>query len=203
MTTPLPFTTIIVIIIIIITAATSPPAASLGSTSTIAISHSSTATTVCGITAGGPTAGGIRCYKNGQIIPISPKISYSSISGGRNFFCGLPSAGLSLLCWDTTTFRPRRISSGHRLTDLTVGESQVCAIQSNTSVPACWRFPSPEGLPELQSITSGNGFSCGILKNNSIVICWGVGEIQAQFGKFQCNKITTSVNKTFVDYVFR
>ncbi|XP_057955146.1 putative serine/threonine-protein kinase-like protein CCR3 [Malania oleifera] len=168
---------------------------SLGSGSTIAVGYGSA--TVCGIVAGEPTQR-IQCYQAGQTIPVQPTISYEAISGGRTFFCGLTSGGLTLLCWDTSCFQARRIyhSETVRLTDLTVGDAHVCAIAGDTGEVKCWRgdknitggpsFPSPAEDSKLRYITSGTGFSCGILKNNSRVLCWGeslIGaEIQRQFG---------------------
>ncbi|CAK9164199.1 unnamed protein product [Ilex paraguariensis] len=190
MKTPLSSTTITFIIIIIISTTISPPqpVTSLGSSSTIAISYSSnSATTVCGIIAGASTKR-IQCYKQGQIVSIQPNLSYESISGGHGFFCGLRSGGFSLLCWNTTNFHVKRIyySSTHRLTNLTVGNSQICATQANSGVAFCWRFVSPEVAWNFLTITSGGGFSCGILEKNNAMRCWGGSEIenviQTQFG---------------------
>ncbi|KAA8549414.1 hypothetical protein F0562_001113 [Nyssa sinensis] len=199
MTTPLSSATVAVIIIIII-ATTSVPllVTSLGSSSTFAVSYGYNSSTVCGIIAGEPTQR-IQCYKEGQIVSIEPNVSYESISGGRDFFCGLRSGGFSLLCWDTESFRAKRIyhSFNNRLTDLTIGDSQVCAIQANTAIATCWRFLSPEAAWKFSTITSGGGFSCGILKNNSRVMCWGESEIgaeiQRQFNDFTMLSLVAGV----------
>ncbi|KAA8543729.1 hypothetical protein F0562_022094 [Nyssa sinensis] len=88
-------------------------------------------------------------------------------------------------------FEAKRIyySYNNHLTDLTVGDTQVCAVQANSGVAICWRFQSPtQAAWKFLTITSGGGFSCGILKNNSRVMCWGGSEIEAeiqrQFGDF-------------------
>ncbi|KAF8397288.1 hypothetical protein HHK36_016201 [Tetracentron sinense] len=177
----------------------------LGSGSTIAVSYGSG--TVCGIIAGEPLQR-IECYRGGEKISIGPNTSYESISGGRNFFCGLTSGGASLLCWDTvfsnSSFRPQRIyySDTVRLRDLTVGDDHVCAVEILTGVAKCWRgdrdrspfpFPSPEIVEEFQSITSGVGFSCGVLRNSSRVQCWGFNttgeDIQRQFGNISMSSL--------------
>ncbi|KAK9279824.1 hypothetical protein L1049_013506 [Liquidambar formosana] len=190
-------------IVVIVAAAVTPLVSSLGSGSTIAVSYGSA--TVCGIVAGEVQR--IQCYRRGQTISILPNISFESISGGRTFFCGLRSGGLSLLCWDTgytnTSFRAKRIynSDTVRLTDLTVGDAQVCAVEINTGIAKCWRggggngssFPSPEVAWKFRTITSGRGFSCGILKNNSRVLCWGnrgIGaDIDTQYGNFSMSSL--------------
>lgn len=170
----------------------------LGSASTIAVTYSTA--TVCGIIAGEATQR-IQCYQNGQIIYIQPNVSFESISGGQTFFCGLLSGGFSVLCWETlaatnSSFQPKRIycSNSIQLTDLTVGDNQVCAREVNSGIAKCWRgkgrgrspFPSPGVDLRFSTLTSGSGFTCGILRNNSRVYCWGnsdVGdEIQSQFG---------------------
>ncbi|KAF5470441.1 hypothetical protein F2P56_010955, partial [Juglans regia] len=168
----------------------------LGSASTTAVTYGTA--TVCGIVAAEP-AQGIQCYQNGQIISVEPNTSFEAISGGGSFFCGLKSGGLSLLCWDTassnSSFKPKRIynSDTVRLTDLTVGDAQVCAREVNSGMAKCWRgnknagpkFPPPWEVLRFQAITSGIGFSCGILQNNSRVLCWGSDylgdDIQKQF----------------------
>ncbi|KAM3701434.1 hypothetical protein ACB098_05G171600 [Castanea mollissima] len=169
----------------------------LGSASTITITYGTD--TVCGIIAAEPTQR-IQCYQNGQIISVQPNISFQAISGGCGFFCGLRSDGFSILCWDTTTssnstFKPKRIYYNEtiKMTDLSVGDAQVCAREVNSGIAKCWRgsneagskSTSPGEALRFRAITSGSGFSCGILKINRTVLCWGNGsngaEIQRQF----------------------
>ena len=177
----------------------------LGSASTITITYGTD--TVCGIIAGEPTQR-IQCYQNGQIISAQPNISFEAISGGCSFFCGLRSDGFSILCWDTTTssnstFKPKRIYYNEtiKMTDLAVGDAQVCAREVNSGIAKCWRGSNKAGskstLPgdalRFRAITSGSGFSCGILKNNRTVLCWGNGsigaEIQRQFGNLSMSTL--------------
>ncbi|XP_027184191.1 putative serine/threonine-protein kinase-like protein CCR3 [Coffea eugenioides] len=177
-----PSTTITLLIIIILTTCCQHGVTSLGSGSTIAVSYTSGSTnTVCGIIASKLTQR-IQCYKNCQTISIQPEISYESISGGLGYFCGLQSGGLSIICWDTMSFRAKRIyySKDNRLKGLSVGNYQVCALQFTTGAALCWRFPSSEEGTKFRAITSGEGFSCGILKNAGRVHCWGRSEIGAE-----------------------
>ncbi|KAK1287901.1 hypothetical protein QJS10_CPB19g01013 [Acorus calamus] len=45
--------------------------------------------------------------------PVLPTVPFDSLSGGRNYFCGVRSDGLSLLCWNTmdptSAYPPKRI----------------------------------------------------------------------------------------------
>ncbi|XP_054818324.1 putative serine/threonine-protein kinase-like protein CCR3 [Prosopis cineraria] len=193
---PIPF--ILVSIIIFFLSLLSPTAVtSLGSASTAAVVYGTG--TFCGIVAGEPTQR-ILCYQNDQTLPVLPNFSFQAVSGGRSFFCGLLSGGLTLLCWDTADsyipFQPRRLyySATVSLTDLTVGDTQVCARELNTGTVRCWRgkdgngheFPSPNEDLNFRGVTSGCGFTCGILKGNNSVHCWGQresirNEIQRQF----------------------
>ncbi|KAK3441999.1 hypothetical protein EUGRSUZ_B02249 [Eucalyptus grandis] len=175
----------------------SPPRAAvnaLGSSSTTAVVSGTS--TFCGILAGEPTQR-IECYQNNRLVSVEPNTSFEAISGGSTFFCGLLSGGSAVLCWDTTAggFPPKRIyySATVKLTDLTVGDDHVCALEVNTSIARCWRgekngskFPSPPKAWQFRAITSGSGYACGILKNKSRVVCWGknaaAAEIQGQFG---------------------
>ncbi|XP_077239187.1 CRINKLY4 related 3 [Tasmannia lanceolata] len=144
----------------------------LGSGGTVAVSYGSA--TVCGILAG-KIPQSIECVRRGVRIPISPNVSFDSISGGRNFFCGLRSGGSPLLCWDTGSFQPKRIYNGSIiLSNLSVGDDHICALENGTGIVRCWRggINFTETV-RLQSVTSGRGFSCGIGRNSSNVHCWG------------------------------
>ncbi|KAM1205155.1 hypothetical protein ACFX2G_006091 [Malus domestica] len=166
----------------------------LGLASTTAITYGTP--TVCGIVAESPTQS-IQCFQNGQIaISVQPNISFQSISGGKSFFCGLRSGGFALLCWETSLsssnrFRPKLIyhSGSVALTDLAVGDEQVCAREVNSRMVRCWRgrdnasgvlFSSPGEALWFQTITSGSGFSCGILLNDGRVLCWGKSDVGAE-----------------------
>ncbi|XP_044506727.1 putative serine/threonine-protein kinase-like protein CCR3 [Mangifera indica] len=172
----------------------STPVNPFGSASTFAVTDSTT--TVCGIVAGESTQR-IQCFQDGGNITVLPNVSFQAISGGHSFFCGLRSDGLSLHCWDTevavnSTFLPKRLYHNLTvgLTDVAVGDDQVCAREVNSGLVRCWRgrssFPSPGVDFRFKTITSGSGFTCGILRNNSQVYCWGensIGDnIQRQFG---------------------
>ncbi|KAL5101859.1 hypothetical protein RYX36_006186, partial [Vicia faba] len=127
----------------------------------------------------------IVCYRHGLIIPAVPDVSFSSISGGKNYFCGIISGNYSILCWDTvssnTTFQRRRLYYNGTVLyeNLSVGDSHVCATVVNLGTVSCWRinkaFVLPSGFDRFSSITSGFGFSCGILKGNDSgsVRCFG------------------------------
>ncbi|KAK9755767.1 hypothetical protein RND81_01G049000 [Saponaria officinalis] len=170
---------------------------SLGSSSTIAVSYGSTS--VCGILAG-KSSQSIECFQRGEKFSILPNVSYESLAGGKNMFCGLSSGGVDLVCWDTTlsnsTSRPQKMYSNPNLplTDLTVGIDRVCALQAKTGIIQCWKrgkvlgqsiFLQPEGETAFLSITSGEGFSCGITRDERNVLCWGesgIGDfIESQF----------------------
>lgn len=160
----------------------------LGLASTTAITYGTA--TVCGILADHQTQF-IQCYRNNRTILVQPNVSFEAISGGRTFFCGLRSGGFSLLCWDTSSvsFNPRRIyqSDDVALTDLTVGDSQICAREVNSSIVRCWRggalFQLPGEALKVKTITSGSGFTCGILIHGSRVLCWGSNDVGAEIQK--------------------
>ncbi|XWS28686.1 hypothetical protein CRYUN_Cryun25bG0092600 [Craigia yunnanensis] len=202
--TPFSFSILLLLTITIIISLSTECAVvtALGSASTVAVTFGTG--TVCGIIAGEPTQR-VQCYQNGLNISILPNVSFEAISGGRSFFCGLRSGGFSIHCWETQTlmnssFRTKRIYSNYNvlLTDLAVGDDQVCAREVDSGTARCWRggggspFPSPGVGLKFRAITSGSGFTCGILKNNSKVFCWGgkVGiEIQRQFGNLSMSNL--------------
>ncbi|KAF5736575.1 putative serine/threonine-protein kinase-like protein CCR3 [Tripterygium wilfordii] len=166
----------------------------LGSGSTLAVSYASA--TVCGVVAFQSTHN-IQCYSRGLnvSVQIQPNVSFSTISGGASFFCGLRTGGYSLLCWNpsNSTFERQRIyyNDSIFLNNLSVGDNQVCAT-TTTGVVSCWRggdgngYTRPFGVTQFGSISSGFGFSCGILAGNDTIRCWGsnpiASRIESEFG---------------------
>ncbi|XP_030540415.1 putative serine/threonine-protein kinase-like protein CCR3 [Rhodamnia argentea] len=172
----------------------------LGTGSTIAISYSSA--TVCGIASAQPKQR-IKCYRRGQVVDLSPYISFSAISGGANSVCGLRSGGYSFLCWDNldatdSTLVPKRIYGDDTvlLENISVGDYQICAQVNGTKRVKCWRrsksFFPPED-DEFASVSSGFGFSCGISVKSTHVQCWGsnsiAGNIENGFGTMPMSSV--------------
>ncbi|KAL3717990.1 hypothetical protein ACJRO7_003170 [Eucalyptus globulus] len=180
-------------------------ALALGTGSTIAVSYSSAATTVCGISSAQPKQR-IRCYRRGQVVELSPYTSFSAISGGANSVCGLRSGGYSFLCWDTlnadgSALVSKRIYNDHTvlLENISVGDYQICAQVNGTKSVKCWRGNKSFSLPpeddELTSISSGFGFSCGVSVNSTRVRCWGsnpiAGDIENGFGTMPMSSVVS------------
>jgi serine/threonine protein kinase len=171
----------------------------LGSGTTLAVVDSTG--TVCGIVSAEKTQN-IVCYRHGKIISAVPEVSFSSISGGRNYFCGIRSGNYSILCWDTvssnTTFEKRRLYNNGTVLyeNLAVGDSHVCATVVGVGTVSCWRinkdFILPSGYDQFSSITSGFGFSCGILKKNVS------GSIRC-FGNVNESSIAEKIEKEFMN----
>ncbi|CAL0317632.1 unnamed protein product [Lupinus luteus] len=158
----------------------------LGSATTLAVSDASA--TVCGVVASQP-AQRIECYRSGHVINIVPNVSFSAISGGRKYFCGLRSGNYSLLCWDTVssnvTFESRRLYNNGTVLfeNLSVGDTQVCATTvgagTNSSRVRCWgngsiarKVESEFGNMSMLSIVAGDSHVCG-LNSNGFLVCRG------------------------------
>ncbi|KAJ1380747.1 Serine/threonine-protein kinase, active site [Sesbania bispinosa] len=146
-----------------------PSSHGLGSGTTLAVTDASA--TVCGIVAGESTQR-IECYRPEQIVPVVPNVSFSSISGGRDYFCGLRSGNYSLHCWNTNTtssFQGKRLYNNDSvlLENLAVGDDQVCATVVGTGTVECWRttraFNLSSGSDQFASISSGGSNSSGQL----------------------------------------
>uniref|UniRef100_B9HHP9 non-specific serine/threonine protein kinase n=1 Tax=Populus trichocarpa TaxID=3694 RepID=B9HHP9_POPTR len=145
----------------------------LGSGSTLAVI--SATSTVCGVAASQPSQS-ITCYRRtpiAEIITVQPNVSFSAISGGSTFFCGLRSGGYAFLCWDTTNsfFESRRVYVNNTalLQNLSVGDNQLalgashsCAIRRNNGSVVCWGG-------------GGSNFSCGLVSRDFSIMCWGPG----------------------------
>ncbi|XP_050211247.1 putative serine/threonine-protein kinase-like protein CCR3 [Mercurialis annua] len=181
---------------------------SLGSGSTIA----ATASAICGIAAARNTQY-IVCYKDGNSITVEPTISFSAISGGRDFLCGIRSGGYAFLCWDTTSSNspvgfnnPQRVYFNRTvlLQNFAVGGDQVCGVLNDTvlndtGIVQCWRGDGNSGEQlvggdRFEVISSGFGFNCGILKNTKRIKCWGNNtialEIEGQFANMSMLSIS-------------
>ncbi|XP_047326991.1 putative serine/threonine-protein kinase-like protein CCR3 [Impatiens glandulifera] len=134
---------------------------------------------VCGVTTGPQSRGGIKCWRGGRVFDVFPGVSFDYIAGGRDVFCGIVSGGFSLLCFNST-FGPKRIyrNPSVLLQDLTIGDGQICALTNETRNARCWRGT---GIPPtftsesdgFLSLSSGLGFSCGVLMKSKRVVCMG------------------------------
>ncbi|CAI0415917.1 unnamed protein product [Linum tenue] len=149
----------------------------LGSGSTLAVISGSP--TACGIVSYQATQS-IVCFRPPAIVTLQPNISFSSISGGQDFFCGVRSGGYALLCWDT--FSPvKRIyfNTSVLLQSVSVGGDRVCSTTAAAGTVRCWRGDEssrsqlPPSGERFSEISSGYGFSCGISVNGSRIRCWG------------------------------
>ncbi|KAM0013254.1 putative protein kinase RLK-Pelle-CR4L family [Helianthus debilis subsp. tardiflorus] len=147
-----------------------------GSATTIAVSYGTTIT-ICGIVAGQPSQH-IQCWRNGQVSDVFSNISFDSISGGRDVFCGVRSGGSTLVCWNPN-LTPKRLYYNETviLTDLAVGDSQICAVtNSSQGTVNCWRDGEEFTTRNIRirSVSSGLGLSCGVsVDNTSGIICFG------------------------------
>ncbi|KAL7613361.1 hypothetical protein Lser_V15G08991 [Lactuca serriola] len=173
-----------------------------GSATTVSISYGSTVT-VCGIVAGQPSQR-IQCWRNGQVFDVFSNISFESIAGGRDVFCGVRSGGSSLVCWNPS-LTPKRLYHNETvlLSQLSIGDTQICSITNSSGWNVyCWRYG--DGIPtqnhHLQSISSGLGFTCGVdLRDDAGIICFGTNSeaanaIQAAFTNFRMLNVAVGGN---------
>ncbi|XP_056164419.1 putative serine/threonine-protein kinase-like protein CCR3 isoform X2 [Syzygium oleosum] len=196
-----------ILAVVFFLAALLPAAHGLGAGATVAAAYGSA--TVCGVVSGQPTRP-VRCYRGGRLLAVEPNVSFTEVSGGRGYFCGLRSGGSTFLCWDilnsNSTLVPRRVyrKESAPLKSLAVGDDQVCALVNATGEVKCWRiddtFQVPSGADRFSSISSGFGFSCGITMNTSHVRCWGSRQIldaiqvQDGFGNMPMSSIVAGAN---------
>ncbi|XP_071732757.1 putative serine/threonine-protein kinase-like protein CCR3 [Rutidosis leptorrhynchoides] len=174
-----------------------------GSATTLSVTYGNTLT-VCGIVAGQPSQR-IQCWRNGAVVSIFSNISFESIAGGRDVFCGIRSGGTTLVCWDYNLI-PKRIYYNETvlLRELSIGNNQICAITNSTNTNDsnvyCWRNNNvlPNERIGMKMISSGLGVNCGIKLNdtNKGIICFGTNSrlsnsIQGQF--MNCSMISIAV----------
>ncbi|OAY74281.1 putative serine/threonine-protein kinase-like protein CCR3 [Ananas comosus] len=189
----------ILVVVVVVVLAPSPSHA-LGSASTLAIAYGSA--TVCGVAAG-TSPRSVYCSAAGGgrgAEPLSPNLSFDSVSGGRDFLCGLRSGGAAFFCWNGVGGggagppRPKRVYNGpDALAGLAVGVDQIAAVDRNASRIEWWRGGAqfPRSVPgSYRSLTSGDGFSCAIAGNGTVG-CWGPrgGAIQALFSNLSMASI--------------
>lgn len=168
----------------------------VGTAGTLAISSGTG--TVCGISASSlPRA--MYCTNISGSVSTSPyqvlsTVSLDSVSAGDAFLCGLKSGGEAFFCWDGDSSTIKRVYNGSTaVTDLTVGEAQVSAIDPSGNEIRWWRradlFP-PLVHGNYSSLTSGNNFTCAIAANGT-VSCWGpqASAMQAAFSNYSMTAI--------------
>ncbi|CAN1259325.1 Putative serine/threonine-protein kinase-like protein CCR3 [Linum perenne] len=170
----------------------------LGTGSTIAVASSgnpSVNPTVCGIVSHQATQS-IVCYRRGSqdpLVTLLPNVSFTSISGGQGFICGVRSSGYALLCWNTISLVPKRIylNASTLLLNVSVGDNQICATTTDSGTVRC------DGGNRFAAITSGFGFSCGIVVNGSVIRCWGSAliarGIESEFGNMTMLSVQAGV----------
>ncbi|KAD7480253.1 hypothetical protein E3N88_03389 [Mikania micrantha] len=173
-----------------------------GSAATVSVSYGSTVT-VCGIVAGQPTQR-IQCWRNGQVFDVFSNISFDSIAGGRDVFCGVRSGGSTLVCWNPI-LTPKRLYHNETvlLSQLAIGDNQICAITNRTGWNVdCWRDREEFSIQNgrFRSISSGLGFTCGVALNNTDgIICFGTNSalassIQGEFTNFRMLNVVVGGN---------
>ncbi|KAL4576147.1 hypothetical protein LXL04_012236 [Taraxacum kok-saghyz] len=173
-----------------------------GSATTVSISYGSTVT-VCGIVAGQPSQR-IQCWRNGQVFDVFSNISFESIAGGHDVFCGVRSGGSSLVCWNPS-LTPKRLYYNETvlLSQLSIGDSQICSITNSTGWNVdCWRDRNGISTQnrQLRSISSGLGFTCGVARDNAYgITCFGTNSelanaIQGEFTNFRMLNVAVGGN---------
>lgn len=113
-------------------------------------------------------------------VHLMPNVSFASISGGRDYFCGITETRTgdlnSMFCWTTNQndTQQKRIYTGQTpLDQVSVGITHVSAVQNETTIDF-WR---PRGFHnpvhgKYSSLTSGKDFTCAIGSDDT-VSCWG------------------------------
>ncbi|KAK9077941.1 hypothetical protein SSX86_001998 [Deinandra increscens subsp. villosa] len=169
---------------------------------TVSVSYGSDVT-ICGIVAGQPSQR-IQCWRNSQVFDVYSDISFESIAGGRDLFCGVRSGGSSLVCWNPNLI-PKRLYYNETvlLSKLVIGDTQICAITNSTGLNVnCWRDREEFSTlnARIRSISSGLGFNCGVPSNNTDgIICFGTNSelassIQGEFTNFRMLNIAVGGN---------
>ena len=99
--------------------------------------------------------------------------SYSAVSAGGGFVCGLHNDE-TIACWGDNTHGQTNAPAGH-FRMLAAGNNHSCGVRTDFTV-VCWgdnthgQTNAPAG--HFRTVSSGANHSCGILFNN-MVACWG------------------------------
>ncbi|KAJ3703546.1 hypothetical protein LUZ61_007251 [Rhynchospora tenuis] len=107
---------------------------------------------------------------------LLPNVSVDSVSAGTSLFCALKSCRRVFFCENGDPVNRMRVYMGSwSLSDLTVGETQVAALDTSAHRIRWWRkegvFPSSVH-GQYSSLTSGNDVTCAITTKGR-VNCWG------------------------------
>ncbi|GJM94466.1 hypothetical protein PR202_ga11110 [Eleusine coracana subsp. coracana] len=186
-------------------------AAAPASASTLAVSGAGNPPTVCGVAEFNGTllcapllAGGRTTTNSSSSYSVAPFLSFSEVSAGRDFICGLTALGNALFCWPpgASSTQLRRVYNGpNALADLAVGADHVAAYDRAARRILWWRgvgrFPQ-FASGAFRSLVSGDGFSCAVQTNDSSIRCWGPrgSAVQAAF-----SPSTSSTNASSYSYL--
>lgn len=121
-------------------------------------------------------------YMNDWWPPI-PVVTFSQITAGDGFYCGITSLGV-LDCWGDSAYGVIDVIPTGTFKQVSSGLSHSCAVRSNGTV-ACWGdnlFGQSTPLSGSFSQVAVHGYySCGI-RGNGAIVCWGGDDYEEDWG---------------------
>ncbi|XP_021904210.1 putative serine/threonine-protein kinase-like protein CCR3 [Carica papaya] len=129
--------------------------------------------------------GDVRCWRGDNVTHQPPVATFSSISSGFGFSCGILLGGNRIQCWGSNPVAGRIQSEFGNMTMATIvaGGSHVCGLNS-TGYLVCkgnnesgqLNIPSSSAM-EFDGLALSANATCAIRRWNQSVICWGADTI--------------------------
>jgi hypothetical protein len=122
------------------------------------------------------------CWGQGAGLQARPAAQFLSIATGALKSCGVRKDRMAISCWgpDGSALSFERSGAFNQSTVVSVGLSQVCAIDMNSSL-GCWNgdTAAPTEVPtdKFTVVSVGTGHVCALRPSDSKVVCWGNNEL--------------------------
>ncbi|KAL0003378.1 hypothetical protein SO802_017159 [Lithocarpus litseifolius] len=130
-------------------------------------------------------ANSVYCWRRNNNFGLpSRSDSFSSISSGFGFSCGILNSSQQVKCWGSNTVLSNWIERDFMnmsMISIVAGGSHACGLNSN-GIVVCkgnnsfGQLDVPSNLVgDLFELSLGESHSCGIKQSNQSVVCWGGG----------------------------
>jgi hypothetical protein len=145
----------------------------------------------CGLRLDDNTSSNVNCWGQGYFGETTPPAdTFSQISAGANFTCGIKADDDSIVCWSANTGEYGAVYNQSMppigsFSQVSAGAGHSCAIRKTDHTVVCWGRntnwddtqvcgqANPPPLVPFSQVSAGWWHTCGIRENDNTIQCWG------------------------------